>query len=72
LSKQFEVPLDSETVLTLSKVFVGISGRNVKNMLKLAKLLSAQEGRKITVETFKSVSKFLALDIEPLDAKSCF
>ena len=60
LSTQYKMPLGKPTVAKLVTKFPRLSGRNIKNMLKLAtRLLRSQNGRKPDVDVFVEVSKFL-------------
>ena len=73
LSKQYEVALSELQIAKLVEVFLGITGRNVKNLLKLSKLLAMQQEKVVSVEMIQHVSKFLALDrteVKPNDQDS--
>jgi ATPase family associated with various cellular activities (AAA) len=63
LSKQYEMPMSGATIRDLVNVFPGISGRNVKNLLKLGRMLYKRDSKKnkIDVELFQYVSNFLDL-----------
>ena len=67
LSAQYAARLTPEAIerLTACEKFKRISGRSVKNLLKLARLLSARKQQPITVESLLYVSQFL--DLEQLD-----
>lgn len=62
LSKQFQVPLTAAQVDQLAAAFPVISGRTIKNMLKLARMLAKVNGKPVDVETLKYASKFLKLE----------
>lgn len=58
LAKEFKIKLGS-TSKELAKAFPGISGRDVKSALKLAKFMSKKEGSKVDVKMIDRISKFL-------------
>lgn len=64
LSTQYAVPMADDDIRKLldSKKLVRLSGRSVKNLLKLSKLLSTRTGKPVTVEMIEYVSQFVALD----------
>lgn len=59
LSKQFNMYLPNSVIEKLVSRFSNISGRNVKNLLKLSRLLSLREKKPITIDTIEYVSQFL-------------
>jgi len=62
LSKQYKLTLSPSVVTGLVQAFPRLSGRNVKNMLKLARVLArSRKGKAPDVEFFKYVAKFLDL-----------
>jgi ATPase family associated with various cellular activities (AAA) len=64
LSKQYGVKLTEKEIgdLVISPKLPGLSGRSVKNLLKLAKLLSLKKNESVSVELIEYVSQFIALD----------
>lgn len=63
LSVQYQVALTAEMITALvSGKLQSITGRTVKNLLKLARLLSRRTKQTVTVEMVESVSRYL--DIE--------
>lgn len=64
LSKQYEVTLDDEQIAKLTREFPKVSGRSIKNMLKLARLLSASRKKPVGVEMLVYVSKFLDISVD--------
>jgi SpoVK/Ycf46/Vps4 family AAA+-type ATPase len=64
LSAQYQVALTDTQIndLVHAQEFEDISGRSVKNLLKLARLLSAKEHEKITPKMIRYVSQFLDLE----------
>jgi len=67
LSTQYKVPMSQATIDVLTKKFPTVSGRNVKNMLKLATMLLRQKGRQPNVDLFAFVARFL--DLGDVDGK---
>jgi len=66
LSKQYEMPMNGGTIRGLVNDFPKISGRNVKNLLKLGRMLHKRDPKKnkIDAELFQYVSNFLDLKAE--------
>jgi len=63
LSKQYGMEMPVGTIRQLVTEFPKISGRNVKNLLKLGRMLHKRDPKKnkIDLELFKYVSNFLDL-----------
>jgi hypothetical protein len=61
LAAQYDMAIPDQTIHDLCIEFSKISGRNVKNMLKLARMLANNSNRKIDLDLFKYVSRFLDL-----------
>lgn len=61
LSVQYEVKLTDRQIYDLVELFPGISGRNVKNLLKLSRMLAAKRGRAVDVALVQHVSRFIDL-----------
>lgn len=63
LSKQYGMPMSEATVRSLIHEFPKISGRNVKNLLKLGRMLYRRDPKKnkVGLELFQYVSNFLDL-----------
>lgn len=58
LAEQYKIkPKDS--LAELSKAFPGVSGRTIKNLLKLSKLLADREKKQVSVALAKYASQFL-------------
>lgn len=68
LSENYKIALDAKEIQKLvnSKKIIRPSGRSVKNLLKLAKLLSLKSKKAVDATVIEYVSKFIALD-HPLD-----
>lgn len=64
LSKQYKIEFNKEDIKELIKLLPGISGRNVKNLLKLSHLLANHKKEKVTPELVKYVSNFLDINHE--------
>jgi ATPase family associated with various cellular activities (AAA) len=64
LSDQFKIKLTDEDIATLVKLpeFAHTSGRSVKNLLKLARLVSGHREKPITPEIIQYVSQFLPIE----------
>lgn len=62
LSKQFEVPLTQRHIEAIMAEFPIISGRTIKNMLKLARVMAKQQDGHVGVETLKCAAKFLKVE----------
>ena len=62
LSTNYRVTLKDSDIEKLVEEFSHISGRNVRNLLKLARLLSTRTKKAIDVELIKYVSQFQDLD----------
>lgn len=67
LGTQYGAAFSSKELDSLAKKFEGVSGRSVRNMLKLAKLLAA--GEKITVKMIEQIAKYQALEVDIDDSK---
>lgn len=61
LSKQFEIELSEPLLLELLEAFPHISGRNVKSLLKLARMQAKKRGQDYTLELFQNLALFLPL-----------
>ena len=62
LSKQYGMELSDKAVTELVETFPKLSGRNIKNLLKLARMLiRGKKGQTMDVKLFKYVSGFLDL-----------
>jgi SpoVK/Ycf46/Vps4 family AAA+-type ATPase len=59
LSKQFKIKLEKSEIEKYVNAFPNISGRTVKNLLKLSKLLADREKKPISLELVKYASQFL-------------
>lgn len=62
LSAQYSVGLSPADIAELVKAFPTISGRNVKNMLKLARMLAAEQNKSVGPVQLKYVAKFLDIN----------
>ena len=64
LADQFKMELSSADIAALVKMpeFMRISGRSIKNLLKLARLLSVRKQEPVTPKTIKYVAQFLDLE----------
>jgi hypothetical protein len=71
LSAQYGIPLEDGEIdkLVKSEKIKNPSGRSVKNLLKLAKLLSAKNKEKVGLKLIEYVSQFIALD-KPEEGKT--
>lgn len=63
LATQYSVDLTSQDIETLVDMdqFIRISGRSIKNLLKLAKLRAERRGKQVNVESIVYASQFLDL-----------
>lgn len=61
LSLNYGESLSPQDIATLVKQFPGISGRNVKNLIKLAKMVAAKRRSKLTAAIVTEVSSFVEL-----------
>ena len=59
LSKQFKIELSEEEINKIYKNFGDIPGRDIKSLVKLARLLAKRENKNVDCELLKYVSKFL-------------
>jgi hypothetical protein len=65
LSKQYKAELSDQLIGQLVREFPKVSGRNVKNLLKLAKMLAkSRKNPEVDLALFKYVSGFLDLRLE--------
>jgi hypothetical protein len=62
LSAQYDVPFDEAMCEKLSLLFPGLSGRSIKQLIRLSKALSASRGQELTAETIEWVSRFQHLE----------
>jgi len=62
LSENYEVELSKEQIAELIKVFPKISGRSIKNLLRLGRLLVSKKGGEVNVNLLQYVSQFIDLD----------
>ncbi len=62
LADKFNIALDQATIDLLIEEFPKLSGRNVRNLLKLAKLLAIRKKKKVDFELIKYVAQFQDLD----------
>jgi hypothetical protein len=58
LSAQYKIELSAKQIIELVQTFHKISGRAVRNMLKLSKLLAARNKKPVDVELIKYISQF--------------
>lgn len=58
LSKENGARLKDATIKAIAKEFPRLSGRDVKNLLKLAMLISAAKNEDITIDTIRFVKRF--------------
>lgn len=70
LAKQYKVGLTVNEAQMLVEEFHSITGRNIKNMLKLARLLAERRKAPVDVELLRSVAKFLPLDEDKVKPKA--
>lgn len=59
LSKNYRVDLSAEAIGALVELFPGISGRAVKNLLKLSALLALRRKEPVSVDLIRYVSQFV-------------
>lgn len=62
LAAQYQVELTDADVEILTANYLGVSGRTVKNLLKMARLLSASDKKLVTVERIDYCSKFINVE----------
>ena len=70
LLKQYKAELRATDIKALAEKFSSISGRSIKNLLKLATLLSARKQEPVTVSSIEYVSRFLDLENATRDSRS--
>ncbi len=58
LSKQYNVEITYENCKLLSEIFPTVSGRSIKQLIRLSKALANNRGTPVSIEIIKSVSKF--------------
>jgi hypothetical protein len=61
LSKQFKIPLGDKELLEIVEHFSGISGRNIKNLLKLGYRLASARNTPVDFNVLSYVEQFLDL-----------
>ncbi len=65
LSKQYQMELSPKAIEALIEKFPRVSGRNIKNLLKLSRMLvRGTKDRVLNVDLFEYVSKFLDLSTD--------
>lgn len=62
LSDNYAVELSKEDITELCKVFPRISGRSIKSLLRLGRLLVSKKGGRVDVKLLHYVSQFIDLD----------
>lgn len=62
LSAQYRAGLCDDDIATLADRFNGVSGRSIKNLLKLATLYAARKQAPVSVNSVEYVSQFLPLE----------
>lgn len=62
LSANYKVEITDNEITKIVEAMPNLSGRNVKNILKLAKLYSKKMDGKITVNSLRYVAKYLDID----------
>lgn len=62
LSENYDVELTSMDIKDLCKLFPRISGRSIKNLLRLGRLLISKKGGRVDVTLLQYVSQFIDLD----------
>jgi hypothetical protein len=63
LSAQYGVPFGADLIEELVATFRGISGRSVKQLVRLSKAMALSRGEKISAETVVCVSRFQHLEV---------
>ena len=63
LSKQYGVPFEGELVETLVESFPDISGRSIKQLIRLAKARASSREEEITADTVAWVSRFQKMEV---------
>ncbi len=61
LSDQFEAKIPDAVIKSAVKMFPNISGRDVKNLVKLSKLLATRQKKKIDIDLIEYISHFQTL-----------
>lgn len=62
LAENYEVELTSLDIVELCRIFPKISGRSIKSLLRLGRLLVSKKGGKVDVALLQYVSQFIDLD----------
>lgn len=70
LSRQYGVELNARDIDALSTKFLGISGRSVKNMLKLARLLASAKNEAVTAALIEYCATFLDIEYARKSARA--
>jgi hypothetical protein len=63
LSRQYDVPFPPGMCQELAKTFPSISGRSVKQLIRLGKALALSRGEEITVDTIAWVVRFQHIEV---------
>lgn len=63
LSEEFNLPLSDELIDELTDKFPGISGRDIKELLRLTGRFASVKNLELTLETFISCAKFRGIQI---------
>jgi len=62
LSTGFGLNIEEETYQQLLDEFPHVTGRNIKNLLKLASFRAKRKKRKIDITTFRFAAKFIDME----------
>lgn len=71
LATQFSIKLDDKSIEVLldAPEFKNVSGRSIKNLLKLARLLSLRKKQAVSADTLKYVAQFIDLEYNKVGDK---
>lgn len=69
LSAQYGVPFEEPLIEELVSAFPGISGRSVKQLIRLAKARAMNRGQDITADSIAWVSRFQSIEVTEGDRK---
>ena len=67
LSTNYKIDLDESVIDVLVKAFPTVSGRTVRNLLKLSRLLAVKQNKKVDFDLVRYVSQFQDLGDEKTD-----
>jgi hypothetical protein len=64
LSKQFDINLSDTLIAELVDTFPSVSGRDIKELLRLTGRFAQAKGLELTIKTFISCAQFRGIEIK--------